>query len=47
MSPEAIRRELNALQLSVLVKQSTQEKFVLPSRATAEARMIYRSAGLK
>jgi len=46
MSPEAIRRELNALQLSILVKKGTQHKFILPSRATAEARRIYRSVSL-
>ena len=46
MSPEALRRELNALQLSVLAREGTGEKYGLPSRATAAARRIYKCVGL-
>ncbi len=46
MSPEAIRRELNALQVSVLSREGTDEKYGLPSRATAAARRIYKCVGL-
>ncbi len=46
MSPDVIRRELNALQISVLHRKGTEQKYAMPSRASAKARRIYRSLGL-
>ena len=43
MSVESMRRQLNALQYSVLVKSATDEKYAMPSRASAQAKRIYRS----
>ncbi len=47
MSAERVRRELNALQLSILVRTDTQERYAMPSRASADANRTYRSIGLK
>ena len=41
-----MRRHLNALQYSVLVKSATDEKYAMPSRASAQTKRIYRSASL-
>ena len=46
MSVESMRRQLNALQYSVLVKSATDEKYAMPSRASAQAKRIYRSVSL-
>ena len=40
MSPEVVRRELNALQMSILWRPGTSDKYVMPSRATTEAKRI-------
>ncbi len=47
MSAERIRRELDTLQLSILVCTDTQKRYAMPSRASADANRIYRSVGLK
>ena len=47
MSVESIRRELNALQLSILSRTGSGLRYGVPSRATAEAKRIYRSVGLR
>ena len=41
-----MRRQLNALQYSVLVKSATDEMYAMPSRASAQAKRIYRSVSL-
>ena len=46
MSVKSMRRQLNALQFSVLVKSATDEKYAMPSRASAQAKRIYRSVSL-
>ena len=46
MSPEVVRRELNALQMSILWRPGTSDKYVMPSRATTAAKRIYRCVGL-
>ena len=46
MSPEVVRRELNALQMSILWRPGTSDQYVMPSRATTEAKRIYRCLGL-
>jgi len=47
MSPEVIRRELNGLQMSILHREGTEEKYAMPSRATGASRQIYRCFGMK
>ena len=47
MSPEAIRRELNHLQVSILAHQQDGRRFAMPSSASPEARRIYRCVNLK
>lgn len=47
MSVAEIQRALNGLQFSLLAKKGSRERFALPSRATGEARRIYRCLGLK
>lgn len=47
MSPDVIRRELNALQISVLARKGTRQKYAMPSRASAKARRIYQNLGLR
>jgi len=47
MSPDAIRRALNALQIQILTETGTGRKFAVPSSISADARRIYRSLGLK
>jgi len=46
MSPARIRRELNALQLSILRHKGTRERYAMPSPATVDARRILRCVGL-
>ena len=46
MSVESMRRQLNALQYSVLMKSAADEKYAMPSRASAQAKRIYRSVSL-
>ena len=46
MSVESMRRQLNTLQYSVLVKSATDEKYAMPSRASAQAKRICRSVSL-
>ena len=46
MNADVIRRELNALQVSILVESSGQGQYGMPSRASSDARRIYRSVGL-
>ena len=46
MSVESMRRHLNALQYSVLVKNAADEKYAMPSQASAQAKRIYRSVSL-
>ena len=46
MSADVIRRELNALQVSILVESPGQGQYGMPSRANSDARRIYRSVGL-
>ena len=46
MSPDEIRRELNALQISILLHPATQRTFGLPSKASSAAKRIYRCQGL-
>ena len=46
MSPARIQRALNGLQFSILTAKGKQQ-YALPSRATADARQIYRLLGLK
>lgn len=47
MSPARIQRALNGLQFSILSGQGTRTQYALPSRATSDARRIYRLLGLK
>ena len=47
MSPYEIRRALNGLQFSVLTQQGSGKQFAMPSKASAEARRIYRCLGLE
>jgi len=47
MSPDAIRRELAALQISILAERGTSRRFALPSSISTAARRIYGSLGLK
>ena len=46
MSADVIRRELNALQVSILVESPSQDQYGMPSRASSHAKRIYRSVGL-
>ena len=46
MSADVIRRELNALQVSILVESPSQDQYGMPSRASSDAKRIYRSVGL-
>lgn len=47
MSADVIRRELNSLQISILVERHSSKKYALPSKAKRDARRIYRSLGLE
>ncbi len=46
MSPDVIRREFNALKISVPHKMGTEQKYAMPNRASAKARRIYRSLSM-
>ncbi len=46
MSADVIHRELNALQVSILVEGPGHDQYGMPSRASSDARRIYRSVGL-
>ncbi len=46
MSPDRIRRALNALQISMLYDTNSSRRFGLPSAASTDARAIYRMLGL-
>jgi len=46
MSPAHIRRELNALQLTILRHKGTRDRYAMPSRATADARRILKCVSL-
>lgn len=46
LSPARIQEALNALQISLLYETNGPRKFALPSRATRDARTIYRTLGL-
>ena len=45
MSPARIRRELNALQLSVLRRKGTDERYAMPSPVTTDAARILKCVG--
>lgn len=47
LSPAAIKRELSALQLSVLKDTATQKQYALPSKASQDAKKIYQLLDLK
>ena len=46
MSPARIRKELNALQISVLRRKGTGERYAMPSPVTADAKRILTCVGL-
>lgn len=46
MSPARIRRELNALQVSILRHKGTPDRYAMPSHATVDARRILTCVGL-
>ena len=46
MSPARIRKELNALQISVLRRKGTGERYAMPSPVTADAKRILTCFGL-
>jgi len=46
MSPARIRRELNALQVSILRRKGTSERYAMPSPITTDARRILKCVGL-
>lgn len=45
LSPEVLRYELEKLQVSILIDQSTQKQYVLPSKASQHARKILQLLG--
>lgn len=47
LSPEVIRNELLHLQTSILKHQSTEERYVVPSKPSQHAIEIYKTLGLK
>jgi hypothetical protein len=47
MSFERIRNELLAVQASILVHQTTKEKYIVPSKASIDAIKLYQILGLK
>lgn len=47
LSPEVIRYELDTLQVSILLDQSTRKKYALPSQASQHARKILQLTGCK
>jgi len=46
MSPDTIRRELNALQIGVIAEPESPRRFAVPSSISTAARVIYRSLGI-
>ena len=46
MSPARIRRELDALQISILYHKGTQNRYAMPSPITADAKRILNCVGL-
>ena len=47
LSPEAIRKELISLQVSILKDYTTKKEYALPSRSSQDAKKIYQLLGLK
>lgn len=47
LSPEAIRRSLDQLEASILKDVSTHKQYLLPAKATQDAKKIYQILGLK
>lgn len=47
MSPEAIRRCITSLEVSLLKDESTHKQYVLPSQVSQDAKKIYQILGLK
>jgi len=47
MSPERIVRALNSVQASILLDTSNNRRYVLPSRISEDARMLYTTLALK
>lgn len=47
MSPEAIRKELLHVQMSVLKHRKTRKRYCIPSKISQEAKKIYQISGVK
>ena len=46
MSPARIRKELNTLQVSILRRKGTRERYAMPSPVTTDAKRILTCVGL-
>lgn len=47
MSPEAIRKELLHVQISILKNKQTQERYCIPSKVSLDGKKIYHLMGIK
>ena len=46
MSPTRIRNELNAVQVSILRREGTRERYAIPSPVTTDAKRLSECVGL-